>query len=250
MKKNPASFILLCCVTGSFLSGCAGQKYEHASPAPDAGFIPHPELQTNRADLPFQKAWVKPSFDKANYRELIVAPVNTQYMLQMDWWQQTNLRSMEGQFQRDVQELAQYMRNSFIKAFREDPNRRFKVINSPAGGTLQLEMALIEVVPSKPVLNALAYAAPVYGTGTAASVMSPRTVAFEARLRDAQTSEIVATFADRERQDAGPIDLTRLTWYEPARDIIDEWAAQLVQIANRKPGEAVTDPIPITLKPW
>lgn len=30
---------------------------------------------------------------------------------------------------------------------------------------------------------------------------------------------------------------------------MDRWAAQCVQIANRKPGEVVTDPVPYTLKP-
>ena len=51
-------------------------------------------------------------------------------------------------------------------------------------------------------------------------------------------------------QDAGPLDLTRLTWYGPAKGIFDRWAKQFVQIANRKPGEMVTDPAPFTLRPF
>ncbi|MCQ8102586.1 hypothetical protein NP590_00605 [Methylomonas sp. SURF-2] len=30
----------------------------------------------------------------------------------------------------------------------------------------------------------------------------------------------------------------------------DRWAEQFVQIANRKPGEVVTDPTPFTLRPF
>ncbi|PZN71140.1 MAG: hypothetical protein DM484_27010 [Candidatus Methylumidiphilus alinenensis] len=111
-------------------------------PAPNAGFIEHPALQAKRADLPFQKVWIKPGFEKSAYRELVVAPVNTH---------------------------------------------------------------------------------------------NQRRAAFEGRLRDMDTGEVVATFADRDMADAGPLDLTRLTWYGPAKGIMDRWVAQFVQIANRKP---------------
>ena len=227
-----------------------------AKPAPDAGFIPNPERQVKREDLPFQKVWVKPGFNKFDYREIVIAPVNTSYLLEMDWWQKTNFRNAVGSFERDVQELARYMQKTFIKAFEEAEKKRFKVVKVPSqwGKSLRLEMALVEVVPSKPVLNALGFAAgpvtKVPGVGSAASMAAPRNVAFEARIRDLQTGKIVATFADRERQVPGPIDVTRLTWFEPARDIIDEWAEQLVQVANRERGEKVKDPVPFTLRPW
>ncbi len=66
-------------------------------------------------------------------------------------------------------------------------------------------------------------------------VVNQRTVVFEARVRDLSSNEIVATFADRNMQDVDPLDLTRLTWYGPAKQIIDQWAKEFVEIANRKP---------------
>jgi hypothetical protein len=69
-------------------------------------------------------------------------------------------------------------------------------------------------------------------------------------LRDLQTGEVVATFADRDMQDMGPLDLTRLTWYGPAKGIMDRWSQQFVQIANRQTGEMVTDPTAFTLRPF
>ncbi|WP_262967377.1 hypothetical protein [Methylobacter psychrophilus] len=82
---------LLLCVVG-ILSGCAtiesgssDAKALTVEPAPDAGFIEQPDQQVKRADLPFQKVWIKPGFDMRDYKELIVAPVNTQYMFEMDW---------------------------------------------------------------------------------------------------------------------------------------------------------------------
>lgn len=227
-------------------------KAKTVEPAPDAGFIEHPELQGTRTDLPFQKVWVKPGFEMSAYQELVVAPVNTQYMLEMDWLHQTSTATWLSDVKKDIEELAGYFREQTIKEFRADPNHRFRVIefaNQRQKPALRLELALIEIDPSQPVLHALSWAGPP-GTGTAAGLINQRRAAFEGRLRDMKTGEIVATFADRDTQDVGPIDLTRITWYGPAKGIMDRWAKQFVQIANRKPGEMVTDPTAFTLRPF
>lgn len=226
-------------------------KAEVVEPAPDAGFIEHPELQRKRADLPFQKVWVKPGFDASAYKELVVAPVNTQYMLEMDWLHQLSSANLLQNIKKDIDELAVYFRNQVIKEFKQDSNHRFKLLdyaNQHRFPALRMELALIEIDPSQPALHAAGWLIP--GGGTAAGVANQRRAAFEGRLRDMQTDEVVATFADRDMQDAGPIDLTRLTWYGPAKSIMDRWAQQFVQIANRKPGEMVTDPTPFTLRPF
>ncbi|MDD1620098.1 MAG: DUF3313 domain-containing protein [Methylococcaceae bacterium] len=244
------SMVLAGCST--VRSGTNDIKASVVEPAPDAGFIEHPELQNKRADLPFQKVWIKPGFDKSNYRELIVAPVNTQYMQKMDWLHSISSANIIGDVKKDTEELAVYFRQQVIKKFREDPSHRFILIdyaNQHRQPALQLEIALIEVMPSQSMLHALSWAGPP-GTGTAAGAINQRRAAFEARLRDVQTGEVVATFADRDMQDAGPIDLTRLTWYGPAKGIMDRWAEQFVRIANRKPGEMVTDPTPFTIRPF
>ena len=77
--------VLLMNGCSSVRSGANDLKSTAVEPAPDAGFIEHPELQSKRADFPFQKVWIKPGFDKSGYRELIVAAVNTDHMEKMDW---------------------------------------------------------------------------------------------------------------------------------------------------------------------
>lgn len=233
-------------------SGSNDAKASVVEPAPDAGFIDHPERQSKRADLPFQKVWIKPGFDKTKYAELIVAPVNTHYMMKMDWLHSLSGANIIGDVKKDTEELAVYFRNQIIKNFKEDPKHRFKVIEFAAQHrrpALKLEVALIEIMPSQSALHALSWAGPP-GTGSAAGAINQRRAAFEARLRDAQTDEVVATFADRDMQDVGPIDLTRLTWYGPVKGIMDRWAKQFVQIANRKPGEMITDPTAFTISPF
>ncbi len=235
----------------SVRTGSNEMKAAAVKPAPDAGFIENPKQQIHRVDLPFQKVWIKPGFDKTPYRNLVVAPVNTQYMLDMDWMHSLGSANWIGDVKKDIEELARYFHDQVVKDFKKDPNHRFRVIEYPgevSGRTLRLELALIEIDPSQPVLHALGWL--TIGGGTAAGAINQRRAAFEGRLRDLQTGEVVATFADRDMQDAGPLDLTRLTWYGPAKGIMDRWAEQFVKIANRKPGEMVTDPTPYTLRPF
>jgi len=236
----------------SIRSGSNEVKAAVVEPAPDAGFIAHPERQRARADLPFQKVWIKPGFDKNNYRELIVAPVNTRYMMEMDWLHGMSSAAWFSDVKADIAELGLYFHDQVVKAFKHDPHHRFQVVERPVAqkqSALQLELALIEIDPSTPVLHALSWAGPP-GTGTVAGVVNQRKAAFEGRLRDLKTNEIVATFADRDMADVAPIDLTRLTWYGPAKGIMERWAGQFVLIANRKPGEAVTDETPFTVMPF
>ena len=76
------------------------------------------------------------------------------------------------------------------------------------------------------------------------------TVAFEAKISDAATGTVLAMAADREQGKVAPINLRALTWYGEANLIIEEWADQFVQIANKRPGEVVKDASTFTLKPW
>jgi hypothetical protein len=258
IKKNSVILALSLCVIGP-LSGCSTiqsgsntAKAVWVNPAPDAGFIEQTDRQVNKADLPFHKVWIKPGFDINKYKELVVAPVNTQYMQQMSWLHRLSSANWLRDVERDIAELALYFHDQVVKDFRTDPNHRFQVIEYPAQPkqpALRLELALIEINPSKPVLHAISWAGPI-GTSAAAGVVNQRRAAFEGRLRDLQTGEVVATFADRDMQDVGPIDLTRLTWYGPAKGIMDQWSKQFVQIANRKPGEVITDPVAFTLRPF
>ncbi|BBL76662.1 DUF3313 family protein [Methylomagnum ishizawai] len=256
--KNPVRFpgLSVLCIAlaacSSVRDGANAVKAQAVAPAPDQGFIWQPEQASHRNDLPFQKVWIKPGFDKGGYGELVVAPVNTQYMMEMDWLHKASSASWIGDVKKDIAELAVYFHDRLVKAFKDDPNHRFMVLENPADHrrpALRLELALIEIDPSTPVLHALSWAGPI-GTGSAMGAVNQRRAAFEGRLRDLQTGEVVATFADRDMADVGPLDLTRLTWYGPAKGIMDRWARQFVQIANKKPGEAVTDPVPYTLRPF
>jgi hypothetical protein len=220
-----------------------------ASPSTGAGFVPMAQMAP-RADLPFQKVWFKQGVDFERYKSIYIAPVNTGFLLQSNWWQQ-NFR--QGQMQEDLAIMAQYMRDEFKTAFANDPSRRFQVVEAPQQDSLTLELALTELVPSNVALSVLEYAP--YGGGTAVRVMeratgAESTVAFEAKMKDSATGDILAMFADRQVKKIRIIDFKAFTWYAHGREIIREWAEQFVRLSNKRPGEVIEGSSPFTLKPW
>jgi hypothetical protein len=222
-----------------------------ASPAPSVGFADPKQLQHD-SKIPYDKFWLKSGVDWKSYHKIYIADVNTSYMLKMTDWQKGERKD---QIEKDVKDVAVYMRNAMMKAFREDPNHRFVVVDHPTKDphTLVLEIALIELVPSKVLLNVLGYA-PFYVGDAITAVRflanDESTAAFEARTRDAATGEIVMQAADREAQPYAPVDLRGLTWYSNAEEIIDKWAKQAVEVIDMKPGQKFESWQTFRLLPW
>jgi hypothetical protein len=267
MSRKPQ--VLLIPLTIIFLSGCSTldtlkfsaeasvdamkssmDKKLKAQPAAGTGYVPMQQLAKN-PNLPFDKAWIKQGVDWKHYRTIYIAPVNTDYLMRANWWQES-IRA--DQMQQDVQDMATFMRTQFITAFQNDPHHRLRVVMSPERGSLTLAMAITELVPGKVLLNAIKIAGP-YGSGLAAGVLergteAQSTVAFEARVKDTDTGQTVAMFADREYATVRPIDLKGFTWYGNAEAIVKQWAKQFVEIANRRPGEIIKPASTFSLMPW
>ena len=135
IKKNSVVLALSLCVIGA-LSGCSTiQSGSNTAKAVGLSRRLTPVLSSsltgrlNKADLPFQKVWIKPGFDKNQYKELVVAPVNTQYMLKMGWLHRLSSANWIRDVKRDIDELALYFHNQIVKDFQADPNHRFQVID-------------------------------------------------------------------------------------------------------------------------
>ena len=223
------------------LAGCK------AAPIAGAGFADYEKMKAT-ADLPFHRAWIDPSVDWHRYRRIRIAEVNIDHLPKMEWARKTGKQE---KVREDAQKLARYAQEAFERAFREDPLHRLEVTDQTDAETVTLELALVEIIPSKVALNTICYAPFV---GTAARIFKGwkhrSTVAFEARMRDGATGAVIAQFADREAEKASPLNVKDITWYGHAESILAEWAAQFVRIVNRKPGETVRDSEPFTLKPW
>ena len=75
-------------------------------------------------------------------------------------------------------------------------------------------------------------------------------VAVEGVLRDAESGEPVAAFADREAGKVRPFDLQSLTWWGHARESFEDWADQLVELLNSPDDHRVADSPAFTPLPF
>jgi hypothetical protein len=222
-------------------------------PAPSTGYLPDSVPMTEqRARFPFQRVWVKPGVDKDDYDRIVIGSVNTSYLMENTGWKAANPGNTE--LDEAVEELAQYMQETFDRAFRDDPQHKFLMANQRGPHTLILQLAITEVVPAKAALGALGLVAPVVGQtavgiGSKAAAGKP-SIAIEGRVLDGQTGEVLFMFADREERQWRPIDLKAMSWWGHAKPIIDDWARQCVELANTPSTYQVEDRSAFTLKPW
>ena len=234
------------------LAGCKAEE------APSTGFIENPELMSQNPKTPFNRTYWNKEYNSRDYDELLVAPVNTQYVMAQNIWEKANVvNASPEQVRKDLNSLADYTRQSFIRAATDDPQKRFKVVNQAGPKTLVLELALVQVVPSKAALNALGYVTWVPAVVTAGGAAATDSqdagkgvIAIEGRIRDGATGKIIGLFADRERPKTAIVDIKSLNWWAPLKAIVDDWSKQLIALANRPPGAVVKDNPNFELLVW
>lgn len=244
-QTTPTFALATLLLTAAGLAGC------RATHAPTSNFIERPELMANDATLPFNKVYWNKAYDAKDFDEVLVAPVNTDYIMAQNFWEKASTAGVDtDQAKRDVRAMADYAQKSFTRAFQNDPQHRFKVVEQAGPKTLILETALTQIVPSKAALNAVGYLTwiptAVAAAGSAATGSQDTgkgVVAIEGRIRNGGNGEIIGMFQDRQNPPTAIVDLKSITWWEPAKKIIDNWADLLVAVANRPPG-AIVKPAP------
>jgi Protein of unknown function (DUF3313) len=237
-------------------TGCATtNKVLKAEPAPDSGFLAESDqMSENRARAPFHRAWVDPAYSSTNYKSILVAPVNTEYVEQQSTWAKSNVRQFK--IKEDLAMIGEEFQETVKEKFRESKDNRFTVVDTPRDDTMILELAITQLVPNKAFLGAIglaAWAAPLpigVPVGMLATFADDGWMAIEGRVRDAKTGAVVAMFADREAAKTRVLDLEAVTWYGQARESMNDWADQLVQLANTPKDVKVEDASAFTLMPW
>lgn len=204
-------------------AGCA------TDPAPPAGFVDDPAQMTERDGVPFQRAWVKPGTDWTRFQNLAIARVDTDHLLTVRVFPRGDTRSL-------ANTLAAYFERKLVAGFQADPNRRFTVVSAAGPATLLLELALVEVVPA-------------LEPGNLNRIQGRASAAFEARLRDATTGEVVATIADRTTEREFTLVRSVETETPVLRSIIDGWAKRFVSL-TRRPADHAKDEAPHDLRAW
>jgi hypothetical protein len=234
----------------ALLAAGTGCSVLDTKPAPDSGFNPSTASESTRAAF-LQKVWVDPAYHgkawKDSFSAVYVAPVNISYLEKMDWWQQQNVRKAE--IAADARALADRMQTKFQEALANYPGDHLAVVGAPGPGVLTVELALVELVPSKAFWNAGVGAAGFVVPGAGfLSAFGSGCIAMEGRLRGGPTNGVIAVFKDRREDKIAPVNLANYTWYRGAEENINDWAAEGAQVLNST--NAVKRPSRFRLNPW
>ena len=225
---------LLVALAGVMLLGCKAKEGK------DAGFVMDPQRMVHDENVPFHKVWKSPDFDPKRYKKIYVAPVHTDHLMKMKWWDHASIGAVDRKNM--VERLAKFYRNEVQEQFREDPTHAVEIVDEPSGDVMVLELALTEFAPTKAVLNAAGY--------YFAMAFDHGLLAMEGRVRDGGTGELLVMFKDRETGKIAIATLADLTWDLHAKHIMEDWAEEFVQLYHAAPGEEVKDSPWFTLKPW
>ncbi len=216
----------------SMFSGC---KADSAEPA---GFIKNNEIMTKDDNLPFQRAWYDKTAYWNHYNKVKIAPIDMSYLSEATWWDSL---SMAWDRENDTRLIAEYMQAQMKSAFEKKEDNRFTVANSVGPRTVVLEMALVELSPTKAFVNAAGLLVGV--------TLDHGMVAIEARIRDASSGKVIATFADREQGKTTVVNVDNYSWFGHSEKVIDDWAGQTVAVLNSDFNRLIEDSETMSLDP-
>ena len=226
-----------------------------ADPAPDSGFIQTKEQIGEWKDrAPVHKIWFKDreAFykNRDKYKKILFRPVTTHFLIEGGWWHNLNTADKED-YRKEVEEMAAYIKQTFEEAFRDDPNKRFTVVDVADKETIVYAFALTELIATKAHINA---------AGTALGLLVPGggivkttakgSIAIEANIYDGGTNELLVAWADREQDRSALFSFSDFSWYSHARDTVNTWAEQLVEGYNTPIDHKVEDRSVFTLNPF
>ncbi|OGV37285.1 MAG: hypothetical protein A2X48_21200 [Lentisphaerae bacterium GWF2_49_21] len=235
------------------VSGCTTMyDWLRADPAPQTSFLDGSgKLVAQSPDFPFRKMWVDKNVDLNKYNKIVVAPVNTKFLMNSTAWNKLDARTMEGEVKEDSVEMAKYMECSFRNAVTYDKKRRFTLADNAGPDTLSLEIALVQLEPTKAELNVVENVVGiVIWPVSFLTVFNSGSTAFEGILRDSQTGKIVCTFADREMDEAAIFNIPGFTYYGNAKYFTDRWSGQFLDFMNAKDYTQLKTDFPFKLIVW
>ena len=239
--------ILLC------VSGCTTMyDWMRADPAPQTSFLDgNFKMVEQSPDFPFRMMWIDKDTDLRQYKKIMISRVSLNHLMGASGWDTVDGRSIAGDVKNDSTDIAGYIQFSFRNAIAYDPKHRFKVVDSPGPDTLRLELALVQLVPSKAELN---YAENIVGLViwpvSFLTAFNAGATAFEGVLRDSQSGKIVCAFADREKDEAAIFNIPGFTYYGNARYFSDRWSHQFVDFMNASDYSKLKTDFPFKLIVW
>lgn len=176
--------------------------------------------------------------------------MTTKFLIHNGWWDNLNTADRDD-YNKEVEQMAVYIKNAFDSAFKEDPNKRFMVVDTPDKETIVYALALTEPVATKAHINAAGTALGIFIPGGGLLKTAAKgSIAIEANIYDGKTNELLVAWADREQDRGSLFSFSDFSWYSHARATVDNWAKQLVEGYNTPIEHKVEDRTLFTLNPF
>jgi hypothetical protein len=213
-------------------------------------FLEDVDVGAKRENLPFDHAWLTPGADSREYEFLMIKPIRIDTLGGENWKRSMSISiTSREDFDKEAAEIAEYFDGEIRKRLTDGSATLYKLIDAPGEKTLILEIALTELEFSHPVARAGALAAPIPGVAEAMSTVADPHAAFAARVNDAITGELLATFADRRFPPKRIIDVNKLTATSSVREVCSIWAGMIDEMLDPERKEAVSDKR-FSVLPW
>ena len=226
------------------------RKLVKANPAELSSFVEHRgEMKRLPPEAPFQYTWStrdKSARQKAEaLRDIYVAPVSLTELRPMMTGKVRGSKRRGLEVSAEAPAVAGEMRQEFSAALQSQPAPRYRLVATPGPSTLVLELAITELNPTSPAMNAVKLAAKIalgpVGSVGGLAVRSSGNIAVEARLRAGSKGPVVYQFADNESDKLTLYSVRDFRPYGHARMAVKEWARQFAETAQNYAGTKVKD---------
>jgi hypothetical protein len=242
---RPLFSIVVIAIAAVAFSGCHSLR---AAPAQTTPFLAHgDQLHTLDSSSPWDAAWSAKSgeimLNKPDIRTMYIAPVNIDYLnkTKNDQGQEVVNVTLSAE---DIQAMTDLLNKSFIDAIKNNPATNLRIVDQRADAMLVLEIALVELVRTKIGVNAvtdvggllipgskLIADSVAVGGQAAGGAFAGGTIAFEGRISDVKTGEVLVEFKDRETAPASILpnyrDFEEFGW---SRKTVENWSSEFAQV--------------------
>ena len=252
MKK-----LMMGIVLAALATGCSTDKvheWMRAEPAPLTDFLPGNERLVRRPDtFPVHYTWMDTNAVlKADYKSVYVAPFDLSYLRKgngYDEWRDKVVGVDDA-----INELGDYGRKAFIKAFRD---RKIKVVDDPkTPHTAVFEFAITGFVPTRAEIEVVgtvgSFFCPVPGVGLIADCLAAGSLAIECRVRDSASKDVVFMFADAEGEPQALLQFAKYTYTAAAKINLKRIARDLAESCTLEDASQMRRDFPFSFiaLPW
>jgi len=224
-----------------------------AKAMPLSDYLPNHELLQKQANhFPFHYFYLKKRV--SNYRYVYIAPVDATRIVVSKGWSEVQKKAIEATG-KNLDKLCEFTRKAFEQAFRKQmkekgvTDRLVVTDRRDLPGTLIVEPAFIAIAPTKAELNIIGTTAGffVLGADVAAGLLASGSVDMECRIRDAQTGEILAMFADTEGDPNALLPVSGYSWTAATRINVKEIARHTAVLLSAEDYRVIRRKFPVKI---